>query len=361
MESVVRGVLHQFVVGATPGDAITEHAFLLQRWLQEDGFLSEIYAESIHPALERQVKPYGEYRPSQPGELIILHHSIGADLVDYLLNAGVRFLLIYHNITPSTFFEPLDPQLVVSLRRGREQLNHLRDRTVLALGVSAFNEAELREVGYAHTGVLPIVLDASRYNLPLNPDLLSCYRDGSPNLLFVGRLVPNKRQEDLIKLLCFYRRIEPSARLLLVGPPWLPGYAQWLEELVKELGLERAVVFAGYVPQRDLVTYYRLADVYVSMSEHEGFGKPLIESMYLGVPVVAYASVAVPETMGGAGILFHRKDYEALAELIDIVIKDRVLRERLITRQRERVQDFLEPRVRQVWKEFVWMALGNPL
>ncbi|MEM4204662.1 MAG: glycosyltransferase family 4 protein [Candidatus Methanomethylicaceae archaeon] len=351
--------LHQFIIGATPGDAITDNALLIQRWLREDGFDSEIYAESIHPSLVGKVKPYREYRPSHPGELVILHHSIGSDLVEHLLQQDLRFLVIYHNITPSTFFQPADPVLVAQMQRGREQLKRLRERTVLALGVSSFNEAELREVGFVHTGVLPIPLDPSQYELELNSDLVNRYRDTGPRLLFVGRLVPNKKQEDLIKLLYFYRRIEPFARLFLVGAPWVPAYAEWLEELAEELGLGGAVIFTGHVSQQDLVTYYRLADVYVSMSEHEGFGKPLIEAMYMGVPVLAYAAGAVPETLGGAGVLFRTKDFEALAEFIDIIIKNGELRERIIKRQRERAQAFLERNVSRIWEEFISQACGG--
>src|SRR5262249_30873453 len=148
------------------------------------------------------------------------------------------------------------------------------------------------------TGVLPISLDPARYALPPNPELRARFEPGGPLLLFVGRLVPNKRQEDLIKLLYFYRRIEPAARLLLAGDPWGPAYAQWLRELAAYLGLQEAVLFAGHISQADLVTYYGLADLYVSMSEHEGFGKPLIESMYLGLPVLAYGATAVRGTLG---------------------------------------------------------------
>ncbi len=345
--------LHQFIIGATPGDAITDHAFLIQRWLREDGWVSEIYAESIHPSLSGKVQPYCEYRPARSGEWVILHHSIGSDLVEDLLQKNLCFLLIYHNITPPSFFQPVDPALVAQMQKGRKQLELLRAQTLLALGVSSFNEAELRAAGFARTGILPIALDPLQYDLEPNPDLMNCYRNEGPRLLFVGRLVPNKKQEDLLKLLYFYQRIEPSARLFLVGPPWVPAYAEWLRELAEELGLGEAVVFTGHVSQRDLVTYYRLADVYVSMSEHEGFGKPLIEAMYLGVPVIAYTAGGVPETMGGAGVLFRVKDWEALAELVDIVVKSEPLRKRIVERQRERASQFLEPSVRRTFEQFI--------
>ncbi len=112
----------------------------------------------------------------------------------------------------------------------------------------------------------------------------------------------------------------------------------------------------GHVTHRDMITYYRRADVYVSMSEHEGFGKPLIESMYCGLPVLAYASSAVPDTLGGAGVLFHHKDYEALAELVVLLLEDDDLRRRVIERQFARVQSFLEPRVRQ---QFVALSAAS--
>jgi len=353
-------VLHQFLVGAAPGDAITDYALLLRRWLREDGFRSEIFAESIDSALVNEVRPYLRYRPSCPGEVIVLHHSIGSTVVDYLLSLDVRFLLIYHNVTPPDFFHGVDQALVKQLETGRSQLARLRERTVQGLGVSRYDELELQEAGFSPTGVLPIPLEESHYTMEPNRELVKHYQNGGPNVLFVGRLVPNKRQEDLIKLLYHYRRIASSAKLFLVGSPWVKPYADWLQELADELVMSEAVVFAGHVPQRDLVTYYRLANVYVSMSEHEGLGKPLIESMYFDVPIVAYKAAAVPETLGGTGVLFRYKNYEALAEVVDILVRDADLRQRITARQQERVRIFLEPQVRQVWenqlRNVLWMG-----
>lgn len=346
-------ILHQFIIGAVPGDAITDHALLLRRWLREDGFHSHIFAESTSPSLEREVHSYLQYRPSSPGEIVVLHHSIGSDLVDYLLSLDIKFLTIYHNITPPEFFQDVDPMLSKQLTRGQSQLTALLDRTLLGLADSPYNETDLQSLGFSPTGVLSITLDESKYQLESNPALLSRYQDKGPFMLFVGRLVPSKRQDDLIKLLYHFRRAEPSGRLLLIGDLWTPEYGEWLQKFAQELELGDAVIFAGHVSQRDMVTYYRLADLYVSMSEHEGFGKPLIESMYFDVPVVAYRSTAVPGTMGGAGILFRHKGYEALAELLSMLVRDKALRDRIVVRQRERVQQFLELRVRDIWKGYL--------
>jgi glycosyltransferase involved in cell wall biosynthesis len=354
-----RQALHQFIAGAAPGDAITDHALLLRRWLREDGFRAEVFAEGIHPALVSEIRSYLNYRPSRAGEIAILHHSIGSAVVEHLLSLDVRFLLIYHNVTPPRFFQAIDPVLAKQLETGRSQLARLEKRTVMGLGVSRYDELELQERGFSPTGVLPIPLEEARYQIEPNRDLLERYHDGEPSLLFLGRLAPNKRQEDLIKLLYCYRRIAPSARLFLAGSPWIAAYADWLRDLTGALRLNEAVVFAGHVSQQDLVTYYRLTDVYVSMSEHEGLGKPLIESMYFGVPVLAYAAAAVPETMGGAGVLFHHKNYEALAEMVDILTRDAALRQCVIGRQRERVRAFLEPQVRQTWERQLKQALSE--
>lgn len=353
-----RPTLHQFIVGASPGDAITDYALVLRRWLREDGFRSTLFAESIVSALSSEVQTYFRYEPSCPGEVVILHHSIGTTMLDELLSLDIRFLIVYHNVTPPEFVSHADPTLAAQLTKGREQLQLLRRRTILGLAASPYNEAELRGLGFESTGVLPNMLDESQYQLEMNPSLAAAHHNRGPLLLFVGRLVPNKRQEDLIKLLYYYRQIEPSAYLVLVGAPWVPDYADWLHELVQEMGLEDAVIFAGHVSQRDLVTYYRLADLFVSMSEHEGFGKPLVESMLLGLPVLAYAGTAVPGTMGGSGVLFHRKEYEALAELVDILVNDSALRERIIARQRERARVFLEPVVRRSWREYLTELSG---
>ena len=174
-----------------------------------------------------------------------------------------------------------------------------------------------------------------------------------PLLLFVGRLVPNKRQEDLLKLLYFLRRFEPGARLVLVGGTSERPYVNWLTRLAGRLGLTDAVTITGQVSQQEMITTFRAADLFVSMSEHEGFGKPLIESMYFDLPVLAYASTAVPSTLGEAGILFAQKDYEALAELCGLLLSDEELRAQVIDTQRRRVAAFLAPQVRAQWLAYL--------
>jgi glycosyltransferase involved in cell wall biosynthesis len=346
-------VLHQFTEGAYIGDAVSDQAFLIQRWLRQLGFQSELYAERIQPELAERVLPARQYRPQASERCLIHHHAVGSIVADRLMEIGLPQILIYHNITPAEFFEKTDPALAEGLRRGRKQLQQMRSQTWLGLGDSIYNESELIALGYASTGVLPIVLDESRFAAPSNEALLAECDSGRPLLLFVGRFMPNKCQEDLIKLLYYLRRIQPDARLVLVGNTSNSEYVDWQLAQARDLGIESAVRITGHVSHEEMLTFYRTADLYVSMSEHEGFGKPLIESMYSGLPVLAYASSAVPDTLGGAGILFHRKDYEALAELVILLVEDERLRRRIIARQTERVRDFLEPRVRSRFEGFL--------
>lgn len=349
--------LHQFTEGMYLGDAVSDHVLLIKHWLHDMGFESNIYTLKYDPVLDSQVLAVDKYRPSQQERFVIYHHAVGSEMAEILQDFNLPQILIYHNITPPEFYENSDPVLSAQLRKGRTQLEQMCDRTARALADSQFNELELQSLGYRNTGVLPLALDQSQYDIPENEDLATEITATGPVLLFVGRVAPNKKQEDLIRLLYYYRRLEPNARLILVGSLMNETYVKWLIELANSLGLrDGAVTFAGHVSQKDMVTYYKSADLFVSMSEHEGFGKPLIESMYLNLPVLAFSSTAVPSTMGKSGILFHEKNYESLAEMADILIRDQRLRARIIELQQKHAQDFLEPNVRQLWSFYldVW-------
>ena len=345
--------LNQFLTGATAGDAITDHALTLRGWLREMGFDANLYAEHIHESVAAEVRPLAAYRRARGERWAIYHHSTGSGVAGFLQERGPRLILIYHNVTPAHFFKAVDPAWVARSQEGKAQLRQLRPQVDLALGVSAYNTGHLEAAGYETCGVLPITLAEEQLQGEGNRALAARLKERRPILLFVGRLAPNKKQEDLVKLLHAYRRIRAEAQLALVGDRWTVGYDRWIEHMADDLGLDDAVTLTGKISQRDMLTYYRHADVYVSMSEHEGFGKPLIESMYLGLPVMAYATAGVPGTMGDAGVLFHQKDYEQLAEVVDILVTNGALRRRLIERQRKRVQAFLPDQVKERFRSFL--------
>ena len=337
--------IHQVIESITASDAVSDHAFLMQDWLRELGFVSEIFVGSSGSGLKREVQQFTPAAFSQD-DLVVYHHSIGSQLIEHLLARQVTLLMMYQNVTPPEFYETADPALAAKLVKGREQLQQLRPFVKLALAASPYSETELMDAGFERTGVLPLTFKDDDYEL--NRGQISSMNpvQQGPMLLFLGRVAPNKRQEDVIKLLFYLRRISPAAHLVLVGGQKDKGYLQWLQFFVRKLGLQEAVRFAGHIDMGEIPYYYRAADLFVSMSEHEGFCKPLIESMHFKLPIMAYASSAVPSTLGQSGVLFTEKNYEALAELADILIQDQTIRQRIIAGQTRRLQDFLEPNVR---------------
>jgi glycosyltransferase involved in cell wall biosynthesis len=207
----------------------------------------------------------------------------------------------------------------------------------------------LEELGFARTGVMPIAVDVERLTgAPRRPALEKILSDGHINILFVGRIVPNKRIEDHIRLAEMYKRyVDSYYRFIFVGRyDGVPRYFAMIQALIVEYQmLPERFVFTGGVPNEDLAAYYRWADAYVSLSEHEGFCVPLLESMAMDVPVLAYAAGAVPETLGGAGVLFSPKDLEFAAEMLGTLVYDRAVRDRVIAGQRRRLADFSPARI----------------
>jgi glycosyltransferase involved in cell wall biosynthesis len=277
---------------------------------------------------------------SSPDTVCLFHFSIGSAAARLALTVPDRLVLRYHNITPPEFFADHLPHLARQCHQGRRELRAFAPRTALALGVSAFNRRELDQAGFARTGVLPISLDleALRHG-PQSATVRRLYADGRANLLFVGRIIPNKRIEDLLRLFAVYQRsIDSSARLLLVGDHW--GYEPYLlrlEELSRALTLEDAI-FTGQVEDDELRAHYASAAAYVSMSEHEGFCVPLLEAMAFGVPVMAYDAGAVAETLDGAGLLLRDKRPEEAAELLQRIVRDTALRRAVLATQAQRLE-----------------------
>jgi glycosyltransferase involved in cell wall biosynthesis len=261
---------------------------------------------------------------------------------------GAR-VLQYHNITPAAFFSAYDSGLFRLAALGRQELRSLAGHVDLALGDSDFNRQELEALGFAPTGVMPIAVNLARIrDAPRRPALETILADGLINILFVGRVVPNKRIEDHIRLAEVYKRyVDSYYRFIFVGRyDGLPRYYAQIRALIAEFKmLPDRFWFTGPVPDDDLAAFYRWADAYVSLSEHEGFCVPLIEAMAADVPVLAYAAGAVPETLAGAGVLFAPKDLELAAEMLGTLVYDRPVRERVIEGQRRRLQDFSPARI----------------
>jgi glycosyltransferase involved in cell wall biosynthesis len=247
----------------------------------------------------------------------------------------------YHNITPASLFAPWEPHVGVELQAGRRQLADLAPLTELAIAVSSFNERELHAAGYGRTAVVPVLLDTATFERERDDGAVERLRAPGATWLFVGRLAPNKAQHDLLKALSVYRRVfDPDARLRLVGGSSSLAYATAVEAYVKALQLEDAVELLGEVSHAELAAHYRAADVFVSASDHEGFCIPLLEAMHHRLPIVAYGSSAIPETLGGAGVCLASKEPTVFATAVHHVLVDPVLRAELVEAGTRRLADF---------------------
>ncbi len=348
--------VHQFHPVLAPGDAMSNHVFALRAHLREWGYESHAYAVEAKSGVDG-VLPYRRlFRTVRPTDMLLLHFSIGHEVFDQLARLEARKVLVYHNVTPPEFFTGLNDHAAVHARLGLRQLAGLAPRVDLALAVSEFNAHDLGEIGFTNVATVPILIDWTQYDTPPDESVLASMSSRRTRILFVGRVSPNKRQDELIRMLAYYRAcIDPEAQLYLVGSfRDQPQYHARLVALRDALGLQSAVMFTGPVSLAALVTYYRRASVFCSLSEHEGFGVPLLEAMHLGVPVVAYDAAAIGETLDGGGIKLPRKDLPEAAEACALVVERDDLRRRLVASGQRRASEFATEAVAQRTKE----ALG---
>ena len=346
--------IHQWVPAAHRGDAIGDSARTVRCMLRGMGHDSEIFALTIDDDLRGDVLPFSAAEATG-GDITIFHFALPSPMTSAFASLNGAKVLQYHNITPASFFAPYDPGLFRLAALGRQELATLAGHVDLALGDSEFNRQELESLGFERTGVMPIAVNTARITeAPPRPALERILRDGLINILFVGRIVPNKKIEDHIRLAEMYKRyIDSYYRFIFVGRyDGLPRYYSQVRALIAQYEmLPDRFWFTGPVPDEDLAAFYRWSDAYVSLSEHEGFCVPLVEAMAADVPIVAYSAGAVPETLGGAGILFAPKDLEVAAELLGSVVYDHQVRARVLEGQRRRLQDFSPPRIEARLKE----------
>ena len=353
-------IINQWVPAAHRGDAIGDSARQVREILRAAGHQSDIYALTMDDELRGDVRSFAE--PSaRTGQITFFHFALPSPMTEAFASlSGIR-VLQYHNITPAQFFAPYDAGMFRLAALGRQELRSLAGRVDLALGDSEFNRQELEELGFAPTGVMPIAVNLGRLTgAPPRPALEKILGDGLMNILFVGRIVPNKRIEDHIRLAEMYKRyIDSYYRFIFVGRyDGLPRYTAMIRALIVQYRmLPERFLFTGPVPDEELAAYYRWADAYVSLSEHEGFCVPLVEAMATDVPVLAYAAGAVPETLGGAGLLFAPKDLEFAAEMLGTLVYDRPVRDRVLEGQRARLRDFAPSRIERRLNE-VLSSLG---
>lgn len=327
--------VHQFATSLSYGDAISDEMLEMQKVLREKGYRSEIFIRFYDPRMAKLIKDFREYRKfSSPQNVVIFHFSIGSALSKIFFRIPDKKIMIYHNITPYKFFIDYHRILTRECYKGRLEIKLFVDKVDLALGDSEFNRQELEKVGYTQTGVLPLLLNFSKFEEESDPLTQDIFCNGKTTILYVGRLIPNKKFEDVIKTFYFYKKyFNSNSQLILVGNyKGMERYYASLLSLTHKLNLSD-VYFSGHVEFSELLSFYKLAHLYLSFSEHEGFGVPLLESFYMRVPVMAYAAGAVEETMNKGGVLLLKKDFLKTATLLDKIVRDKSMKKRLIESQ----------------------------
>jgi glycosyltransferase involved in cell wall biosynthesis len=316
--------VHQVLATLGYGDAIGHEVLGIQRVLRAAGYESEIFVDTADRRLEHLTTDYHEMVGAiAPDDILIHHFSIGSRASRTAYAMPGRMALVYHNITPPEYFVGVHKELVKLCFHGRRELTGYVRRSDLALGDSEYNRQELEALGFSATGVLPVVPDFAHLDVPPNTTATAPFDDGWTNILFVGRVIPNKKFEDVIRTFHVYRtRHDHRSRLLLVGSySGFERYFAMLQGLIARLGTPD-VYFLGHVTNEDLTAIYDVADLFLCASEHEGFCVPIVESFYKGVPVVAYAATAVPATMDRGGVLYETKDPFHIARIVQAVLDD---------------------------------------
>ncbi|WP_181438615.1 glycosyltransferase [Paenibacillus sambharensis] len=334
-------MINQLLPTLSYGDAVSNSAVNMMKVLRSMGLKSNIYAQNIHPKMTK----YAQHADSCPKNYpVIYHHSTGSELSYTIPNFTNTKVLVYHNVTPPSFFAGYSGTMQRLCQEGRDQLTFLSEHMDVSIAVSEYNRSELLELGYKNTFISPIIVNYEDYAEEPDQKLLKSLQDSpeSKNILFVGRIAPNKKQEDVIKSFYYYHKyINSNSKLTLVGSyGGMERYYSELVHLIEHLQLQDHVVITGHIPFTKILAYYKGSDLFLCMSEHEGFCVPIVEAMYFQLPIIAYKSSAIPDTLGNGGFLTTSKDYKSNAELMHILLAEQELQDKLLANQRVQLQRF---------------------
>ena len=343
------------------GDAIGNDTLAIRDFIREKGYETAIYAEGIDARLPAGTAlPWDRMPTLEHDDILLYHASTGTPLNTALLSYGGKKVMIYHNVTPPRYFSGYSPTAEDNCRWGELQIGYIARYVDSCIADSEYNKQQLLAMGcQCPIEVCPILIPFEDYEKAPDEKLLQKYRgDGWTNLLFVGRIAPNKCQQDVIRAFYVYqKRYNPKSRLFLVGNGTGEKYQQQLADYAQQLGIADKVIFPGHIKFNAILAYYQLADVFVCMSEHEGFCVPIVEAMHFRKPIVAYASTAIPETLGKGGLLLDTKDPELAAGAINRVLEDSNLKKYLLSRQEEELKRFQYEAV----KERFWECMQRML
>lgn len=333
--------VHQFHSGSAVGDAVTNGMLLIRDALRLRGVESEIFVEGRDPRLADQLKLIGQLTVT-PDDILLVHHSMGHDLIDHLSSISCKKVLVYHNVTPPKYFAGSEYWQKYSIA-GYDQINSLREFVSASIADSRYNAEELVRRGFENVKTLPLLKDFKSIRFSPFNQRHQHFDHPVYQLLFVGRIAGNKGQAELVEFMAAYAdSFEYPLHLTLVGHSDHDGsgYGARLRDLISSYGLESRVKIVGHVSDEDLYGLYRAADAYVSLSQHEGFGVPLVEAMAFDLPVVAYDTAAISSTLGDSGIRIPDTRPDTIARALAPVLMSRATRREVVSAQRRRLEDF---------------------
>lgn len=335
-------VIEQFLAAFHYGDAVSNNALAIHHFLVKQGIGSRIISMSCDEKLQGQSIPIEEYR-EDPGAVKILHYAVPSYLTDLFEKIKGRRVLIYHNITPPRFFTRYSPKMEQFTKMGWHHLKRLSSCFDMSVAVSDYNAGDLKKLGFQNVRTFPLILKLEDFKRPPNPYSFESIQNKRKSVIFVGRIIPNKKIEDIIKIVFYYKQyISPFIRLIVAGNPQsMPRYFTDLRRLATGLELtSEDIFFTGHIPFNELLSVYHTGDLYMSMSEHEGFCAPLMESCLFGIPIIAYDAGAIRETLDGAGMVVKNKNPSQVAELMHKVLYDENLNKSLKDLMKKRLEKY---------------------
>lgn len=333
------------------GDAIGNFTLMLRDVLINAGFDTDIYATNVGKGIDKSIiKSPRLLNLLKRDDVLIYQMCEGVPLNKLIMSLKCKKIAIYHNVTPPSFFSKWGKFMIDSQKKALQDMEMLNDVFDLCIAVSEFNKLDLIKMGYDENriAVIPIIVDFDDYKQEPAKNIIENYKDGVTNILFVGRIAPNKKQEDIIRQFAYYHKyVNTNSRLILVGSPFNTDYYEDLLQYIEILGIDN-VIIPGHISFQEILGYYRVADLFLCMSEHEGFCVPLLEAMMFEIPIVAYNSTAIPYTLGNSGVLINTKNPVFVSNIMERICKDESLRKQIVAGQNEQLKTFDRKRVEKL-------------
>lgn len=339
-------ILEGYKNGTGTGNFVTAVDELLKR----SGIESEIYNHTLNYFyLEQEIKNI-----FTPDTLVIYHLAYVMDpLVKYL---PCKKILMFHNITTPDFFDGIEENMRRCCSSGLYDTRNIEPYFECAIAFSEYSKQILLKSGWSSNKihVIPLLVRLDKFTGVPDEQIIKKYSDGNKNILFTGRVIFHKKQEDVIKVFENYvKKYEKDARLFLIGEIGSDIYFYSLKEYCKQLGIDHQIIIANHVSFNEYLAYYSIADTFVCMSEHEGFCIPLVEAMYFNIPIIAYNSTAVSDTLNGYGVLFNEKNYNTIAKQIHELDMNNSYRDKILKGLRLRLQELDKERLEDKYLEVI--------